>query len=347
MPRPQLKPGTHGHIAVAPTTDALRSRGAFVAHARVRPLDGGDVQVVRRFGATEGDALSALRAAIVERIGAVSGDPVVSVADRRILLARLGFAGFVNLYFDSTPRVEPGSDAERDADAAGSDHIPNRVVEGFVASAADHIRAWYRATSPTDDDPRPFIYIYADHTMWRAVLEAVASAIWVLGPDKREERIEHATRLAIYEWEKSKPVRRFSGEVDEAAARMHDEQRLVIEGVCERMGFDFIALAKKGAAPTKVVSAAREYLGREGDDFFYWWTICSRYTHAQTLTVMLRGVRTHVDSPDGGVMNVETDVTQLADVVDFAMKATDALVTMLVRRGFNRVPRDPDGNVAA
>lgn len=95
------------------------------------------------------------------------------------------------------------------------------------------------------------------------------------------------------------------------------------------------------------MSTAREYLGHDGDDFFYWWTICSRYTHAQTLTVMLRGVRTHVDSPDGGVMNVETDVAQLADVVDFTMKATDALVAMLVRRGFDRVRRDPTGSVEA
>ncbi len=90
--RPQLKPGAHGHIAVTQTTAALRSRGAFVAHARVRPLDGGNVQIVRRFGPTERDALSALQAAIVERVGAVSEANVVSVVDRRILAARLGFA---------------------------------------------------------------------------------------------------------------------------------------------------------------------------------------------------------------------------------------------------------------
>jgi len=301
--------------------------------------------MVRRFGATEDQALASLRGAIIERIGTVNTDPVVSVADRRILLARLGFVGFINLYFDSTPLIEPGSDAEGDASAAGSAHIPNRVVEGFVASAVDHIRAWYRATAPTDDDPRPFVYIYADHTFWRAVLEAVASAIWVLGPDSREVRVEHATRLAIYEWDKSKPVPRFSGEVDERAARLHAEQRAAIDKVCEQMGFDFASLAKKGATPTKVVSTAREYLGRDGDDFFFWWTICSRYNHAQTLTVMLRGVRTHVDLPDGGVMNLETDVAQLADLVEFAMKATDALVGMLIRRGFDRARRDPTGSV--
>lgn len=323
----------------------MRSRGAFVAHARVRQHVGGDVQVVRRFGATEDEAVTSLRAAIVERIGAVSGDPIISVADQRILLARYGLVNFVNLYFDSTPRTEPGSDAEGDQGAAGSDHIPNRIVEGFVASAVDHIRAWYRATAPTDDDPRPFVYVYADHTLWRAILEAIASAIWVLGPDSRKERVEHATRLAIYEWKRSAPIPRFSGEADAAAARLHDEQRAVIERVCERMGFDYEALAKKGADPSKVVRTAREYLGRDGDDFFYWWTICSRYTHAQTLTVMLRGLTSHIESPDGGVMNVETDVAQLADVVEFGVKVTDALVAMLIRRGFDRARRDSTGSV--
>lgn len=314
----------------------MRSSGAYVAEVRLRQHDGGDVQVVRRFGMTEDDALASLRAAIIDRIGGVAGGPVTSVADHRILLARRNFADFINLYFDSTPRIESCSDAGEDQEASGSDHIPTRIVEGFVASAVDHIRAWYRASTPTDDDSRPFVYIYADHTLWRAILEAIASALWVLGPDSREERIERATRLAIYESKKSAPIPRVSGEVDEAAGRLYEEQRGVIERVCERMGFDFGSLAKKGADPSKVVKMAREHVGRDGDDFFYWWTICSRYTHAQTLTVLLRGVKSHTNLPEGDVVNVETDLEHLADLVEFGIRVTDALVSLLIRRGFDR-----------
>lgn len=337
--RPSLQPGTHGKLSVAGTGPALRSRGAFVAHARVRPSDGSSVQLVRRFGATEEEALEVLKAAVQERIGAVTEQPVPTTADQQILLARFAFAHFSNSFFQSTPFVLPRSDAEEDQRTSGSDHIPNRVVEGFAASVADHVRAWYRATAPTDDDPRPFLYVYADYTLWRAVLESLATAIWIVGPDAAHQRIERATRVAIYEWKKSAPVLRHSGDTDPSAKRLHDEQRVVIGRVCDQMGFDFDSLAKKGAEPSKVVRAAREHLGRKGDDFFYWWTICSRYAHAQSLTVMLRGVRTRAESAHGHVVNVTTDEALLAELVEFARNATEGMVELLARRGLHRAPQ--------
>lgn len=346
VPRPSLRPGTHGKLSVARSRPALRSHGEFVAHARVRPSDGSSVQLVRRFGDTEGKALAGLRAAIEERIGAVAEQPVPTEAGQQLLLARFTFAHFSNDYFHSTPFVLAGGDAEEDQRTSGSDHIPNRVVEGFAASVADHVRAWCRATAPTYDDPRPFVYVYADYTLWRAVLESIAAAIWIVGPETSRERIERATRVAIYEWKKSAPVPRFSGETDASATRLYEEQRAVIERVCDQVGFSFDSLAKKGAEPSKVVRAAREYLGREGDDFSYWWTICSRYAHAQSLTVMLRGVRTRVESPHGQVVDVTTDETLLAELVEFARNATEGLVELLVRRGLHRAPRMAETNSA-
>lgn len=79
MSRPSLQPGTHGKFSVAGTRPALRSRGEFVAHARVRPADGGKVQLVRRFGATKDEALDALRTAIEERIGETTEQPTALV----------------------------------------------------------------------------------------------------------------------------------------------------------------------------------------------------------------------------------------------------------------------------
>lgn len=339
VPRPSLQPGTHGKLSVAGTRPALRSRGAFVAHTRVRPTDGGEVQLVRRFGASRDEALDALRAAIEKRIGAVIEQPVPTTADQQILLARFAFAHFSNSYFQSTPFVLPGSDAEEDQRTSGSDHIPNRVVEGFAASVADHVRAWYRATAPTDDDPRPFLYVYADYTLWRAVLESLATAIWIVGPETPRQRIERATRVAIYEWKKSAPVLRHSGDADPSAERLHEGQRVVIGRVCDQMGFDFDSLAKKGAEPSKVVRGAREHLGRKGDDFFYWWTICSRYAHAQSLTVMLRGVRTRAESAHGHVVNVTTGEALLAELVEFARNATEGMVELLTQRGLHRAPQ--------
>lgn len=264
----------------------------------------------------------------------------MSDADRRILRARYGFIGLINLYFDSTPAVLPGGDAARDAVTSGSDHIPNRVVEGFVASVVDHLRAWYRATAPTEDDPRPYLYIYADYTLWRAILESVACAVWVLGPEDSEERIRRGIRLAKYEWTKSKPLDRASRSSDESMARLQGEQERVIRRVCAKLSVDFDAIDKRGLAPSTVVNAACNHLGRAGQDLPYWWMICSRYAHAQTLTVMHRGIRINETSPDGEVLNVTTDEALLADVVEFGLAMIDMLVELLRKRGFERRPRE-------
>lgn len=260
----------------------------------------------------------------------------MSDADRRILRSRYGFVELVNLYFDSTPAVLPGSDAAQDSATSGSEHIPNRVVEGFVASVVDHLRAWYQATAPTEDDARPFLYIYADYTLWRAILEALACAVWILGPEDGTERIERGVRLAKYEWSKSKPLERTHESGDESIARLHNEQERVIRRVCATMKLDFDALDKRGLSPSTVVNAARDYLGAAGRDLAYWRMVCSRYAHAQTLTVMHRGIREGEIGPDGEALNVTTDAAALAELVEFGLAVTDLLVGLLRKRGFER-----------
>lgn len=295
---------------------------------------------MRRFGTTEDEALEALKAAIEERIGTVTQQPVLTEADQRILLARRAFVKFTNYYIGSTPFVLAGSNAEQDQIASGSDHIPNRVVEGYAASVADHLRAWCRATMPTKDDPRPFL----------SVMRITRSGVRCWNHWQQQSGLSaQKTRVSALNMQPGWPSTsgrsprqfpRHSGETDASAIRLHEEQRVVIERVCERMSFDFGALTKKGAEPSKVVRYARELLRREGGDFPYWWTICSRYAHAQTLTVMLRGVRTHVDSPHGQVIDVTTDETLLAELVEFARKATSALVKLLAPRGLHRSPKE-------
>ncbi|WP_400996418.1 hypothetical protein [Agromyces sp. GXQ0307] len=263
----------------------------------------------------------------------------MSRAEQRILYARFQLAHFFSLYFESTPAVLRGGDAAGDLEVSGSDHIPNRIVEGFVASVADHLRAWYRASAPTDNDSRPFLSVYADYTLWRAILEAAACAVWILGPDEREERILRGTRLAIYEWRKSVPLRHADGDFDQPMARLHAEQEAVVRRVCIAMGFDFDSLDRKGLTPSAVVNGARNHLGSAGQDLAFWWTVCSRYAHAQTLTVMLLGVRTSERTPDGETVNVTTDAELLADVVGFGITMIDMLVSLLRNGGFERRSR--------
>lgn len=241
--------------------------------------------------------------------------------------------------FNTTPVIVRGGHAEADAAMAGSDHIPNRIVEGFMASAADHLRAWLRMSAPTDDDRRPFLHLYADLTIWRAVLEAVGFAVWVLGPEEPTERIQRATKVALYEWADSGPVERSSGDADDASARMKKELRRIIEKVSALMNWEVKKLEEKRLSPSAVVKSASSQLGREGRDLHYWWKVCSRFAHGQTLTVILRGVRVHVDTPHGGVIDVSTDEQLFVELLEFAIPVFNRLIRLANKRGIGRAPK--------
>lgn len=106
----------------------------------------------------------------------------------RIQVARHALTGIVRDAYASTQFVKPGSDAGTDEARAGSDHIPNRLIEGLVASVADHLYAWIRASEPPKGETAPMLRIYADYTLWRAILEAAASGIWLLANSDSDER---------------------------------------------------------------------------------------------------------------------------------------------------------------
>jgi hypothetical protein len=104
------------------------------------------------------------------------------------------------------------------------------------------------------------------------------------------------------------------------------------------MGFNFERLRKKDISPSKVAQNARQYVPGSRDELFYYWRLCSKYAHAQTLTVLHRGLRTHEKTALGGTVRVESDPALLADVVEYAVKVTDALVSLVRTRGLSRLP---------
>lgn len=261
-------------------------------------------------------------------------------AFERIQRGRHALAGFVQQVFDTTPVVVPEGETAADRRRAGSDHIPVRIVEGFIASAADHLKAWLRASELLDEgDPEPLLHLYADHTLWRAILEAVASAVWILGPDDQDERIRRATKLALYEWAETGPIERQGHPADDVALRMKDELRRIIERVCTQMGWEIAEVEKRRISPSTVLNAARNHLGPAGQDIFYWWTVCSRYAHGQTLTMMLRARRQSAETPYGDVVNVTTDAELVAELIEFTLPVLNVLIQLTWKRGLLRADR--------
>lgn len=341
MPRPALQPGTHGRVSVAPTSDALRSRGEFVAHARVRPHDGSEVRLLRRFGSTEKSALENLRSALVNLVGVVEEGAVMTDGERRILKARAGFGRFVAAYDRTVPQLQEGTEAIDDFRRSTSPLVPMLLMEGFAAAITDHLRTWGLSAVPQGDDPRPSLGYASDFTLFRAVLEPLAAAIWMLGPAERDERVLRATKLAIYEHLKSRPLKRMDGSVDPREQRLFDEQRADIEQVCAAMGYDLDAMSspRKAISPTQFVNGARDFIPGVADEFFYYWTVCSRYSHAQMQSARAWSVESEQKTTSGASAVFEVDPSLIADIADFITAALDRLVALLRERGVIRVPR--------
>ncbi|WP_106814510.1 mediator of RNA polymerase II transcription subunit 4 [Microbacterium timonense] len=261
-------------------------------------------------------------------------------AYNRIQVARHALAHFVREAYTSRQFVMPESQAAHDKARAGSDHIPNRLVEGFIASTADHLKAWLRASEPPAGETSPLLHLYADYTLWRAILESLASGIWLLAPSPSDERIRRGVILALYEWKATGPVERPGRPADEAATRTQTELHGIIERVCNRMGWPVTDLDQRRFGPTQIIRGAQQHLGSDGRDLFYWWTICSRSAHAQSLTALLRARRTHFDTPHGGAVDVETDEALVAELVEFAVGTLNSFASLTRERGLLRVSRE-------
>jgi hypothetical protein len=261
-------------------------------------------------------------------------------AERRILKARAGFGRFIAVYVGTVPQLQDGTEAVDDFRRSTSPLVPMLLAEGFAATIVDHLRTWGISTAPQGDDPRPSLGYASDFTLFRAILEPLAAAVWMLGPAARDERVLRATRLAIYEHSKSTPLKRMDGSVDPREQRLFDEQRADIEQVCAAMKYDLDALSsrRKMLGPTEFVRGARDFIPGVGDEFFYYWTVCSRYSHAQMQSARAWSVESAHGTAGDAPALFEVDPSLVADIADFITTALDRLVALFRERGIVRVP---------
>lgn len=345
VPRLSLEPGNHGRLSVAASTDAIYHRGAYVANARLRPLDGGPVQLVRMFGSTEQEALDALRNAIAERIGTVTepstpfGEPVTeraSDADRLIISAREGMRAFTAQVYASSRFVGASSEAAEDRRVSGSDIVPITVVDGYVSAIVDHLQAWVDKTGGHEGEPQLWLSLYSDYTIFRPVLESLAAAIWILGPDTSEERIRNATKLLVTEHARAKQFAermRRASRPDTHSEKVNSGLERVIREVCGRMGFHESSMFSATVDPSSLPNKASRFIPGSDGKFYRLWAICSAHAHAQLFTVMRHAARSEGTGPNGAWTYVEADSDAFAEVVEFTADALNVLVTLLNQRG--------------
>ena len=349
VPAETLEPGTHGRITVASTSEVARAEGAFVAQAHVRPLDGGEVRLARRFGDSEAEALDALREAIEEHVKTVSkpsaplGEPTltpVTEADFVILGAREGMKQFAALVYRSHRYVAPDSDAAKDRELSGSDIVPVTVVDGFVSAIVDHLQAWVDKTGGREEDTAMWLSLYSDYTLFRPVLESLAAAVWVLGPTDGRERVKNATKLLATELSQAKKyadrVRR-SGSPDEEAEKLNRGLERIFNEVCDTMGFDKKQMSRP-VDPSTLPDKASRFIPGSDKKFYRLWAVCSAHAHAQLFTVMRHGARSVGSGPLGDWTYVEANSDAFAELVRFTADGLTVLSKLLNERGHSLDP---------
>lgn len=300
------------------------------------------MQLVRRFGATKDEALAELHSALAERIENVTR---LSNADADIVNLRRAFLDFVEVVGDGTRIVEKGSDAAGDEAATGNRIIPYAIVDGQLMAVLDHLRAWADKLAGSGVKDTYSLNLYADYTLFRPVLESLASAIWMLGPDEREQRIKNALKVAATELRLTKmytDALRRAGTPDEGS----EENTALLEGAIRFTSASTGADASKTLSfvidPSELPRKAQRFVGGRGQDFYRYWAMCSAHAHAQIFGVLRHASRTEHDGPDGRWTYAEMDSENFAAMLHFVSKALNVLVELLNKRGHS-LRANPNG----
>lgn len=261
----------------------------------------------------------------------------MTAADRALYGARQSFVQFAEVVYGATRFVREGSEADGDRERAASRLVPVSLVDNYVASVADHLLAWAQKAGHGADEPILRLSLYSDYTLLRPVLESLAAAIWILGPDDRDQRVKHAVVLANVERAKGqKYVQDLAaagtpdGDLKGSIAALDRDLR----AVCARMELDAERLLGGALDPSSLTRKASQYVPGPTLDLFRHWAICSAHAHAQMMTVLTRASRTEGNGPRGDWTYAEADSENLEEVVRFIGMLLNILVDLLNRRGF-------------
>ncbi len=261
----------------------------------------------------------------------------LSEADRIIFGARDGFQSFTQHVYSTNRFVADHSDAAGDREAAGNDVIPTALVDGFILSIVDHLQAWVDKTGGRSAEPQLWLSLYSDYTLFRPVLESLAAAIWILGPDSTDERVKNAVKLAATDHEKARQyveTLRRANRPDVESERVNDALGRLIRQVCARMDFDADRIVGVTVDPSALPRKASRFVPGSDSKFHRLWSVCSAHAHAQLFSVLAP----RVSDGDRGVSRAgtyaEVDSEAFAEVVAFTGDALNVLVTLLNRRGF-------------
>lgn len=141
----------------------------------------------------------------------------------------------------------------------------------------------------SDDRETVRLHLSAEFVMIRALIEAAASAVWLLGPPDSDERITRSMRMRFTELDFSKRLTKdynaLAESVDEVATK---EQMAFVNGqiadlrqTARDAGISWSSVSKL-VGPSKIVQGAAHYVPELGPAMAHWyWSTASSIAHAE------------------------------------------------------------------
>jgi hypothetical protein len=203
----------------------------------------------------------------------------------------------------SASAVDPGSALAGDDRRTDPHHLSHAAWHALTISA-DHLHCLHSAiVGDQGHNPSSVrLHIYAPFTLLRAGLENAATAVWLLSPAQRKERILRRLRLAAANVWNSEKIGNLIGTPPK---RTRDERLDELRRIAKTCGIAEID-AVKNPGHEEVVRAAGEATFHDGDLAVVLWKGCSGLAHGDiwaTLSMLDREVRQHPSASN--VFNAE------------------------------------------
>lgn len=240
--------------------------------------------------------------------------------------------------------VAHGSDASGDnALSGGGGIVPVGIVESQINSATDHLLAWYDKcvqAGETGELPTIRLSAYADYTLLRPPIEALANVIWMLSPDDARTRVERALKLANVELQHGKKLMRdldAASTPDTDLARTFERAEPTLRAAASAAGLEpDQVLSARIIDQSKILRTIGGVVGGSTYDTLRHWARASAHSHSQVLTSLTLAERTTRTDASGPFIYAEVSSAALAETCDLLFRLINVASRLLNERGYTR-----------
>lgn len=220
-------------------------------------------------------------------------------------LAKNVLAGYEQMQQPELWEVKSGSSLAGD-DRVADPYQVSHAVRAALGSSIDHMHAVVNLLGEAKA-----LHPMAPFTMLRSALESSATALWLLQPSNRSERLTRRLRLAAADTRDADQARRGAGLT---SPQPLDEQLRQLQDICRRGSGDTQTIAASAPSATSILEHADQVLGSHWD-FLTAWRICSGIAHARQwahLSFLIREEIARDIDPNVATLRITSDFGRLA-----------------------------------